>query len=216
MGAVVALGAIGLAGGVFAGIMGSEQASAERKAEMARMRYQNFLRSLDIDRENIQKMAMYGAKLKQAKLQAVASGAKTGQKKYFAKEALRNQVSQLGNQTFKLNEAVISRASGKGIGLSSGTAKAILRQNINKSSEANAALMTTFKRQMEAVNQELTGSISAAQFLAPDLADFHATPTHLPDHSGSILAGSIVSGLAGGVSQGAAANYSRHGTFLAP
>jgi hypothetical protein len=212
---VVALGAIGLAGGIFAGVMGSQQASADRKAQISSIHYQNMIRGMEVDRENIQKTVQWGARLKQAKLAALASGSKAGQKKFFTREALRNQVSQLGNQTFKLNEAVISRVSGKGIGLSSGTAKAIMRQNINKSSESNDALMTNFRRQMQAIDQELTGSISAAQFLSPDLADFVAGRTNIPDHSGSIMASSIVSGTLGGISSGIAAKM-RGGGSLAP
>jgi len=216
MGAVVALGAIGLAGGVFSGIMGSQQASAERNAQILAMRHQNLMRGLKVDRENMQRLTAWGSQLKQAKLSALASGQRAGQKKFFIKEALRNNVSQLGNQTFKLNEAVISKASGKGIGLSSGTAKAILNQNLRKSSESNAALMTNFNRQMAVVDSELTGSISAAQFLEPALGTFNSNPINIPDNSGSILASSIVSGTLGGVSAGAAANYANKGSFFAP
>ena len=215
MGAMVALGAVGLAGGIFSGIMGSQQASAEREAQIATMRYQNMMRQIETDNKNIQAMEKYGAQLKQSKLSAIASGARAGQKKFFAKEALRNQVSKLGNQTFKLNEAVISRVSGKGIGLSSGTAKAIMNQNLRKSSEANSALMTNFKRQMTVIDQELVGSISAAQFLEPAQANFKATPINIPDHSGSIMASSIVSGAVGGITAGAGVEAQMENPFSA-
>ena len=205
MGAVVALGAIGLADGVFSGIMGSQQASADRAAQIAQIRYQNMVRGMETDLNNIRILEKWGTKFTQSKLSAVAAGARAGQKKFYLREALSNQFNQVGNQTQSLNAAVISKAGGKGLNMSSGTVKAIMRQNSQKSSDSNAAIISNFKKQMVNIDRELVGSISASQFLQPGLQTFYAAGEAVPNHSGSILAGSIVSGLASGLSQGVAA-----------
>ena len=169
MGAVVALGAIGLAGGVFSGIMGAKQASADRQAQIAQLHYQNMIRGMETDYKNIQVLEKWGSQLKQAKFGAVAAGARAGQKKFYAREALSNQFSQVGNQTAALNAAVISKSTGKGLDTSSGTVKAIMRQNAQKSAESNSAIISNFKKEMKNIDTELAGSISAAQFLQPGL-----------------------------------------------
>tara|TARA_E500000318_G_scaffold111669_1_gene131144 strand:- start:1515 stop:2144 length:630 start_codon:yes stop_codon:yes gene_type:complete len=207
MGAVVALGAIGLAGGVFSGIMGAQQASADRAAQIAQIRYQNLVRGIQTDAKNIQLLSKWATQFKQAKLQAVAAGARSGQKKFYLREALSNQFNQVGNQTQSLNAAVISKAGGKGLNMSSGTVKAIMRQNAAKSAESNSAIIQNFKKEMVNIDRELVGSISASQFLQPGLESFYAASDAVPDHSGSILAGSIVSGTLGGVSQGIGVKY---------
>ena len=207
MGAVVALGAIGLAGGVFSGIMGAQQASADRAAQIAQIRYQNLVRGIQTDAKNIQLLSKWATQFKQAKLQAVAAGARSGQKKFYLREALSNQFNQVGNQTQSLNAAVISKAGGKGLNMSSGTVKAIMRQNASKSAESNSAIIQNFKKEMVNIDRELVGSISASQFLKPGLESFYAASDAVPDHSGSILAGSIVSGTLGGISQGIGVEY---------
>ena len=207
MGAMIALGAIGLAGGVFSGIMGANQAKADRQAQIAQLKYQNMVRGMETDLKNIQVLEKWGAQFKQAKLQAVAAGARAGQKKFYLRESLSNKFNQVGNQTSALNAAVISKASGKGLDTSSGTVKAIMRQNAKKSSESNAAIISNFKKEMKNIDTELAGSISAAQFLQPGLSTFYAANTNIPDHSGSILANSIVSGTLGGIASGASAEF---------
>jgi hypothetical protein len=216
MPAVVALGAIGLAGGVFSGIMGSRQASADRQAKIAQMHYQNMIRGMETDFQNIQILEKWGSQLKQAKLGAVAAGARAGQKKFYAREALSNQFSQVGNQTAALNAAVISKSTGKGLDTSSGTVKAIMRQNAQKASESNSAIISNFKKEMKNIDTELAGSISSAQFLQPALSTFYASNTNIPDNSGAILASSIVSGTLGGISSGISANYQQYGSPFKP
>ena len=210
MGAILALGGIGLAGGVFSGIMGSQQASADRAAQIAQIQYQNMMRGMEVDRKNIQRLEKWGAKFKQAKLQAVAAGARAGQKKFYLRETLSKQANQVGNQTSKINAAVLSKSSGKGLSASSGTVRAIMRQNAKYAAESNSAMITNFKKQMVNVDKELAGSISSAQFLQPGLDTFYAASTDfIPDHSGSILANSIVSGTVSGVSAGISAEFAQ-------
>lgn len=217
--AVITLGAIGIAGGVFSGIMGSRQEKANAAAQVAQLKYKNMIRGMETDYNNIQTLEKWGAQFKQAKLQAVAAGARAGQKKFYLKEALGNQFKQVGNQTSALNAALISKASGKGLSSSSGTVKAIMRQNMEKSSESNAAIISNYKKQMKNIDSELAGSISSAQFLQPALQTFYATPEYVPDNSGSILAASIVNGAVGGLSAGASAQFGlaaegKEGLFL--
>ena len=196
------MGAIGLAGGVFSGIMGSRQADADRQAKIAQLHYQNMVRGMQTDLKNIQILEKWGTQFRQAKLGAIAAGARAGQKKFYAREALSNKFNQVGNQTQSINAAVISKAGGKGLDMSSGTVKAIMRQNAQKSSESNSAIISNFKKEMVNIDRELVGSISASQFLAPGLQQFYSASTDVPDNSGSILAGSIISGTLGGVASG--------------
>ena len=202
MPAFIALGAIGVAGGVFSGILGSQQEKANRAAQIAQIRYQNTVRGIQTDLRNIQTLEKWGAQFKQAKLQALAAGAKSGQKKEYLRQALGNQFKQVGNQTSSINASLISKANGKGLSSSSGTVKAIMRQNMLKSSESNAAIISNYKKQIKNIDSELAGSISSAQFLQPALQEFFAASEDIPDNSGSILAAGIVNGIVGGVSTG--------------
>jgi len=201
--AVITLGAIGIAGGIFAGILGSRQEKANVAAQIAQIKYQNMIRGMETDYNNIQTLEKWGSQFKQAKLQAVAAGARAGQKKFYLQEALSNQFKQVGNQTSSINAALISKASGKGLSSSSGSVKAIMRQNMAKSSESNAAIISNYRKQLKNIDAELAGSISSAQFLQPALQTFYASPTNVPDNSGSILAAGIVNGAVGGLSAGA-------------
>jgi hypothetical protein len=212
--AVITLGAIGVAGGIFSGILGAQQEKANAAAQIAQIRYQNAIRGMETDLANIQALEKWGAQFKQAKLQAVAAGARAGQKKFYLRETLSNQFKEVGNQTSSINASLISKASGKGLSTSSGTVKAIMRQNIKKSSESNAAIISNFKKQMKNVDSELAGSISSAQFLQPALRTFYATPETVPDNSGSILAASIVNGTVGGLSAGASSEMDIQGQGL--
>ena len=190
--------AIGVVGGIASGMLGmAAQESAFQDAK-SQMNYGNMVRGVQVDLDNMQRLEAWRSKLVEAKLNAISAGRRAGVKKVYAQEALKNQVNQVGDQTAKINGSLLSTVSGKGISMSSGTAQAILRQNLSKSSEANSTLFLNYGREMQKIDQELAGSISSKQFLEPMMSTFYHTPTQQPDISGSIMLQSVFSGLFSG------------------
>lgn len=202
MGAMIAMGGLALASGVLGAFGQSGQAKAQAMQQQMQQDQANFQNQLKVDAEN---RAILRQRMNQEITNfsiAKAAGKQMGLQQFYAKEALNNARSQLSKNTQQVNAQFLSALSSRGISPKSGTARALLRQNI-EATEANAiALRLNADRQMKDIETNFQNALAQRRNDYIETQAFIPTTGGIVDASNSALVTGLVQAGIGTVSAG--------------
>lgn len=202
MGAMIAMGGLALASGVMGAFGQSGQAKAQAMAQQLQQDQANFQNELKVDAENRailrQRLAQEATNLSIS----LAAGKQMGLQKFYAREGLNNARSQLSKNTQQINAQFLSALSSRGISTKSGTARALLRQNI-EATEANAvALRLNADRQMRDIETNFQNALAQRRNDYIEAQAFIPTTGGIVDASSSALTTGLIQAGIGTVSAG--------------
>lgn len=196
------MAALGMASS-FMGNMGANQA-AEAQAIQQRLQKENaeFQRkwSIDANNRNILKnnlaKALYN---KQLETLAITD---RGLQEFYGKMGYDNAKSQYSKQTNQINAALLSSVSGRGISSRSGTARALLRQNINNANTNMVNLSITQMNKNRDIETNYNNTLAKRDFNYTELQTFiggDTTSVNNQMSTGMMIAQAGVTGLTAGL-----------------
>lgn len=202
MGVAIAMGGMALASGVLGAFGQSGQAKAQAMQQQMQQDQANFQNELKVDAENRailrQRLAQEATNLSIS----LAAGKQMGLQKFYAREGLNNARSQLSKNTQQINAQFLSALSSRGISTKSGTARALLRQNI-EATEANAvALRLNADRQMRDIETNFQNALAQRRNDYIEAQAFIPTTGGIVDASSSALTTGLIQAGFGAVSAG--------------
>jgi hypothetical protein len=196
------MGGLSLAQGIMGGLSANSQAQAQQmQAELA-ARNANFQRqwqvettNRNIDKRNLAR-AINNKKLEQAALN------ERGISEVYQKLGYDNSKGQFSKQTNQVNSALLSSVSGRNIDMSSGTARALLRQNLQNATVNMANLRISNMNKMRDINTIYQNKLAQRDFNYEEHAVF------IPGDTSTVSGGSMVNVIGGAALGGISAGLS--------
>lgn len=207
---MLAMGGMALASGIMGAFGQSGQAKAQAMQQQMQQDQANFQNQLKVDSENRailrQRLGQEMTNLSIAK----ASGKQMGLQKFYAGEALNNARSQLSKNTQQVNAQFLSALSSRGISTKSGTARALLRQNIEATEANSLALRLNADRQMRDIEISFQNALAQRRNDYVEAQAFIPTTGGIVDASSSALTTGLIQAGLSGVSAGLQTSF-KHG-----
>jgi len=207
MPAMIVMGGLALAQGVMGAFGQSGQAKAQAMQQQMQQDQANFQNQLKVDSDNRailrQRLGQEMTNLSIAK----AAGKQMGLQKFYAGEALNNARSQLSKNTQQVNAQFLSALSSRGISTKSGTARALLRQNIEATEANSLALRLNADRQMKDIETNFQNALAQRRNDYVEAQAFIPTTGGIVDASSSALTTGLIQAGFGGVSAGLQASF---------
>jgi len=207
MPAMIVMGGLALAQGVMGAFGQSGQAKAQAMQQQMQQDQANFQNQLKVDAQNRailrQRLGQEMTNLSIAK----AAGKQMGLQKFYAGEALNNARSQLSKNTQQVNAQFLSALSSRGISTKSGTARALLRQNIEATEANSLALRLNADRQMKDIETNFQNALAQRRNDYVEAQAFIPTTGGIVDASSSALTTGLIQAGFGGVSAGLQASF---------
>lgn len=199
------MGGLSMMSGVLGGLGANQQAAAAAKqAEMARQNAE-FQRKWAIDANNRNIIKNNFAKaLANRQIETLAISQRAIAEVY-GKMGFDNAKSQYSKQTSQVNSALLSSVSSRGMSSSSGTARALLRQNISNSQTNMANLRITDMNRKRDVTTTYQNTLNKRDFNYTQLQMFLPGDTTVNSGQTSVgmIAGmSALGGLQAGIGAG--------------
>lgn len=198
------LGGMALASGVMGAFGAASQAEAQAMAAEIQQRNENFKAQWQTDIQNRNQMRQFQAAMERnIQIEQEASKERAIAEIYLDRN-FQNQKSTLSKQTAKSNASFISAMQGRNIDQRSGTARAIMRQNMEALTANMLALKTNYLNSYRDIEKQQQMRLSQrADTTFPQMVTFIPNNAPIVNASSSILAtGLIQAGLSG-----AAAGY---------
>jgi len=212
MPAMIVMGGMALASGIMGAFGQSSQAKAQAMQQQMQQDQANFQNQLKVDSDNRailrQRLGQEMTNLSIAK----AAGKQMGLQKFYAGEALNNARSQLSKNTQQVNAQFLSALSSRGISTKSGTARALLRQNIEATEANSLALRLNADRQMKDIETNFQNALAQRRNDYVEAQAFIPTTGGIVDASSSALTTGLIQAGLGGVSAGVGAGFQYAGT----
>lgn len=200
--AAIALGGIALGQGIFGGLSANSQAQAQAMQSQLAAQNANFQRqwqvqaaNRNIDKRNLAR-AINNKKLEQVALteRAIAE--------VYQKLGYDNAKGQFSKQTNQVNSALLSSVSGRNIDMSSGTARALLRQNLQNATVNMANLKISNTNKMRDISTIYQNKLAQRDF------NYEEHNVYLPGDTSmasggsmlNVIGGAALSGLSTGIS----------------
>lgn len=194
------LGGLSLAQGLMQGFGAQSQANAQATLQRMQAENANFQRQWQIDasNRNIDKAnlakAINNKKIEQAAL------SERGIAEVYQKLGYDNSKSQFSKQTNQVNSALLSSIAGRNISASSGTARALLRQNLQNATTNMANLRVSNMNKMRDIDTVYQNRLAQRDFNYQEFNIF--MPGDTSTVSGGNTAMMIGSAALGGLSAG--------------
>ena len=189
-------------------LMGSFGAQSQQNAQATLQRMQaenaNFQRqwqidasNRNIDKQNIAR-ALNNKKIEQAAL------TERGIAEVYQKLGYDNSKSQFSKQTNQVNAALLSSVAGRNISASSGTARALLRQNLQNATTNMANLRISNMNKMRDIDTMYQNRLAQRDFNYQEFNIFMPgdTSTVSGGSTGMMIGSAALSGLSAGISTG--------------
>lgn len=202
--AAITLGGMALASGVMGAFGASQQASAQAMAQEISQRNANFQAKWNKAIQDRNAMRVFQANLERNMQIEKSANKERALSELYLDQGFANQKSQLSKQTAQVNSQFIGTLTGRGIDQSSGTARAMLRQNLEALGNNMVALKLNYRNAYnDIVNQQQVRLSQRASTIAPDTGVFLPSTGGIANGSSSaLITGLIQAGL-----QGAATGY---------
>jgi len=201
------MGGLALASGVMGAIGQSGQAKAQAMAQQMQQDQANFQNQLKVDSDNRailrQRLGQEMTNLSIAK----SAGKQMGLQQFYAREALNNARSQLSKNTQEVNAQFMSALSSRGISTKSGTARALLRQNIEATEANSLALRLNGQRQMKDIETNFQNALAQRRNDYIEAQAFIPTTGGIIDASSSALTTGLIQAGLGAASAFASTNF---------
>jgi len=193
------MGGMALAQGIMGALGASSAASAQAKAQEITQRNVNFQNQWNKMVQDRNTLRQYQANLERNSQIEKSANRERALSELYLDKGFSNQKSQLSKQTAQVNSQFISTMAGRNVDQSSGTARALLRQNMESLGSNMAALKLNYRNAYnDIVTQQQARLSQRASSMAPDLGVFLPTNTAVVNNSSSALTtGLIQAGLMG-------------------
>jgi len=196
------MGGLGFAQQLLGGLGAQSQAQAQAKLQQMQAENANFQRQWQVDANNrainrqnlnraINNKAIERAAINERALQEV-----------YSKFGFDNAKSQFSKQTSQVNSALLSSISGRNISASSGTARALLRQNLANASTNMANLRINRMNQLRDIETVYQNRLAQRDFNYQELQTFLPGDTSMVSggNTAAIIGSAALGGLQSGIS----------------
>lgn len=200
--AAITLGSIALGQGIFGGLSANSQAQAQAMQSQLAAQNANFQRQWQVQaaNRNIDKRNLARA-INNKKLEQVALNERSIAEVY-QKLGYDNAKGQFSKQTNQVNSALLSSVSGRNIDMSSGTARALLRQNLQNATVNMANLRVSNMNKMRDISTVYQNKLAQRDF------NYEEHNVYLPGDTSmasggsmlNVIGGAALSGLSTGIS----------------
>lgn len=176
------LGGLSLGQGLLSGFGASSQAQAQAMQQQLIAQNANFQRKWQIqaNNRNIEKANL--AKAINNKLIEETALSERAIQEVYTKLGYDNAKGQFSKQTNQVNSALLSSVSGRNISSSSGTARALLRQNLENATVNMANLRINNMNKMRDIKTSYQNKLAQRDF------NYQELQTYLPGYSGMVEA----------------------------
>jgi hypothetical protein len=198
------MGGLSMASSLLGGLGASSQAQAQAKQQQLAAENANFQRQWQVDASNraidranlaraVNNMAIERAALNERSIAEV-----------YQKLGYDNAKSQFSKQTNQVNSALLSSISGRNISAQSGTARALLRQNLFNATANMANLRISNTNKMRDIQTIYQNRLAQRDFNYQEFNTFLPgdTSTISGAPMGAIIGSAALSGLSSGISAG--------------
>jgi hypothetical protein len=199
MGVAIALGGMALASGVMGALGASSQAKAQAMAAEIQQRNANFQAQWQKQAQDRNTMRQFQANLERNVQIEKAANKERAMAELYLDKSFNNQKSTLSKQTAQVNAQFLAATTGRGMNPTSGTARALFRQNIESLGNNMVALKLNHRSAyQDIVTQQQARLAQRASSIVPDLGVFIPAKGGIPDNSSAALTtGLIQAGLQG-------------------
>lgn len=194
-----AMGAMALASGVMGALGSASQADAAAKAAEIQQRNANFQNQWAKATQDRNVMREFQANLQRSTQIEKGAATERALAEYYLDKSFSNQKSTLSKQTSQVNAQFITSMTSRGMAASSGTARAMLRQNIEALGSNMVALKLNHRSAyQDIITQQQTRLGQRGNAFAPDLGVFIPSKGGIANNSSTALTtGLIQAGLSG-------------------
>ena len=214
----VVLGGLALAAGVMGAVGASSAASAQAKAQEIAQQQANFKAQWANDANQRNFLRQFQANLERNTL--IESGANKDRAlaEMYLDKSFDNQKGTLSKQTAATNAQFMNAASNRSVSSSSGTARALLRQNMSAVSANMIALRLNYKQAYKDIENQQNQKLSQRQFSFQEQSVFLPTTGGIADSSSSALTTGLISAGLQGAGAGIQGHYeySKNGAWTPP
>ena len=204
MGVAIAMGGMALASGIMGAMGASSQAAAQAAAQKLQQQQANFKNEWAHAAEQRNQMRQFQANLERNTL--IERGANTDRalSELYLDKNFQNAKGTLSKQTAATNAQFLGTMQARGMGSTSGTARALLRQNMSAVSANMIALKTNYRQSYKDIENQQSQKLGQRQFSFQEQSVFLPVTGGIADSSSTAL----TTGLINAGIQGAAAGYS--------
>ena len=199
--AAVVLGGAALGSGVMGAMGASSAAAAQAAAQKVAQQQANFKAKWAFDADQRNQMRGFQANLERNAM--IERGANTDRalaEMYLDKNFL-NAKGTLSKQTSATNAQFLGTLQSRGIGSTSGTARALMRQNMSAVNANMIALKANYRQSFKDIENQQSQKLGQRQFTFVEQATFLPTTGGIADSSSSALTTGLISA---GINAGAA------------
>ena len=195
------MGGLALGQGIMGGLGAQSQANAQAKQQQMQAQNANFQRQWQIDaaNRNIDKQNLARA-INNKKIEQTALSER-GIAEVYQKLGYDNSKSQFSKQTNQVNAALLSSVSGRNISASSGTARALLRQNLQNATTNMANLRVSNMNKMRDIETVYQNRLAQRDFNYQEFNIFMPgdTSTVSGGSTGMMIGSAALGGLSAGI-----------------
>ncbi len=201
---MIAMGGLAVGSSLMGSFGAQSQANAQATLQRMQAENANFQRrwqidaaNRNIDKQNIAR-ALNNKKIEQAAL------SERGIAEVYQKLGYDNSKSQFSKQTNQVNSALLSSISGRNISASSGTARALLRQNLQNATTNMANLRVSNMNKMRDIDTMYQNRLAQRDFNYQEFNIFMPgdTSTVSGGNTAMMIGSAALSGLSAGISTG--------------
>jgi hypothetical protein len=202
------MGGLSLAQGVFGALGASSQAKAQAMAQEIQQRNANFQRQWQTEAQNRNQMRQFQAALERNIQVEKAANKERALAELYLDRNFNNQKSTLSKQTAQVNAQFASTMAGRGITGTSGTARALMRQNMESLGNNLVAMKTNYNNAYrDLTSQQKARLAQRADTMFPAQTTFIPQTGGIMDASSSALTTGLISAGMGAVAQGVSSYF---------
>lgn len=199
------MGGMALAQGIFGAFAGANEAKARAMQQEIQQRNENFRAQWQNEANNRNVMRQFQAALERNRAIELGATRERALAELYLDRSFRNQKSTLSKQTAQTTASFNTTMAGRGMGAQSGTARALMRQNMEALGANMLALKTNYKNAYRDIESQQAARLSQRTDTSwPQQTTFIPNKQPIMDSSSSALTAGLISAAMGG----AAAGYS--------
>lgn len=199
------MGGMALAQGIFGAFAGASEAKAKAMQAEIQQRNENFRAQWQNEAQNRNQMRQFQAALERNRAIELGATRERALAEVYLDRSFANQKSTLSKQTAQTTASFNSVMAGRGLSPQSGTARALMRQNMEALGANMLALKTNYKNAYRDIESQQAARLSQrADTSWPQQTTFIPNKQPIIDSSSSALTTGLISAAMGG----AAAGYS--------
>ena len=214
----VVLGGLALAAGVMGAFGASSAAAAQAKAQEIAQQQANFKAQWAHDADQRNFLRQFQANLERNAL--IESGANKDRAlaEMYLDTSFDNNKGTLSKQTSVTNAQFMNSVNNRSVSSSSGTARALLRQNMSAVSANMVALRLNYKQAYKDIENQQNQKLNQRQFSFQEQSVFLPTTGGIADSSASALTTGLISAGLQGAGAGIQGHYeySKNGSWTPP